>query len=90
MAADMRNQPMGLMRVFFTSADLTGANLTGANLARADLSFANLTNADFTGRSLSADVSGADLNGTILRAPAGAKRLKNLGHAKNVDRAIFD
>src|SRR5206468_3324729 len=27
MAADMRNQPMGLMRVFFTSADLTGANL---------------------------------------------------------------
>jgi len=35
-------------------------------------------------------VSGADLNGTILRGTSGRERLKNLGHAKNVDRAIFD
>src|SRR5207247_10246424 len=91
MGADMRSQPMGLMRVFLSSANLSGANRAGANLARGDLSGANLANANLTGANmLGADLSGANLEGAILRSIRGREAMKGLETAKNVDKAIFD
>jgi uncharacterized protein YjbI with pentapeptide repeats len=62
MAADMRNQSMGLTRTDFASANLTGANFSGAELGHVSFRFAKLAGANFSGASLKgADFSGADL-----------------------------
>ena len=46
LAADMKNQSMGLMRGVLRSADLAGADLEGANLAFTDLQFAKFSGAN--------------------------------------------
>jgi uncharacterized protein YjbI with pentapeptide repeats len=67
MAADMKNQSMGLMRTDLSSANLTGADFSGADLGRAVLRFAKLNGASFAGASLfRADFHGADLTGADL------------------------
>ncbi|MBV8094633.1 MAG: pentapeptide repeat-containing protein [Acetobacteraceae bacterium] len=67
MAADMRNQSMGLMRTEFAGADLRGANFMGADLGHAVFSFARLGGANLSGANLAfADFSGADLTGADL------------------------
>lgn len=67
MAADMRNQSMGLIRTDFSGANLVGANFTGAHCAYASFRFARLAGANFSGASLlHTDFSGADLKGANL------------------------
>lgn len=43
--ADMRNQPMGSIKIVLTHASLKGAKLIGADLSRGDLSYAELREA---------------------------------------------
>jgi uncharacterized protein YjbI with pentapeptide repeats len=62
MAADMRNQSMGLLRTEFMSARLDGADFTGAELGHVSFRFAKLNNARFTG----ADLRDADFTGAYL------------------------
>ena len=65
--ADMRNQPMGLVRLVLAGARLKGARLARANLSRADLSFADLREADLSGVDLTrAKLVGADFTGATL------------------------
>ena len=67
MAADMRNQSMGLIHTDFSSAKLSGANFAGAALGHASFRFADLTGANLTGADLRhADFVGADLTGANL------------------------
>lgn len=67
MAADMRNQSMGLIRTDFSSANLTEANFARAQLGHASFRFAKLAGANFAGASLvDADFSGADLTAANL------------------------
>src|SRR5690606_2699575 len=69
--ADMRNQPMGLIRLVLTSARLDGARLNGADLSRADMSYAQLRGADLTNADLTqAKLVGADLTGATLTGAA--------------------
>jgi uncharacterized protein YjbI with pentapeptide repeats len=74
---DMKNQPMGLMRVSLNNVNLAGANLSNADLNRALMRHANLSGslmknanlfgADLSGANLAdADLSGADLSETKL------------------------
>jgi uncharacterized protein YjbI with pentapeptide repeats len=95
---DMKNQPMGLMRVTLNSANLSYANLTNANLSkgllkRVDLSHANLTNADLSGADLTsarfdhANFTGANLNGTRFSV---IKDKTIFTGAINLNSAIFE
>lgn len=97
MGVDMRNQPMGQMRVDLSGADLAGANLAAADLNRAVITFAKLTNASLVKTNLfRADLSGTDLTGADL---AGAdlteadlygailKEVRGLGDAIGIDKA---
>jgi uncharacterized protein YjbI with pentapeptide repeats len=104
LGADMRNQPMGLMRAVLKSANLERLDARGADLSRVDLEFASLKGADLTGASLkSAQLGGADLTGVTvidtdfdgadlvsakLIAPIGLDQAKNFDKAKNRDRLI--
>ena len=92
MAADMKNQSMGLMRISLRSANLDGADLTGARAGRADMEFASLRgarleNADFTRAEFAgADLNGASIAGTNLtEADVASARLTGL---KSIDQAI--
>ena len=68
MAADMRNQPMGLMRVILVKTVLRGANLAGADLSHGLIEFADLSGANLSGASLRfADAAGANFRGAILQ-----------------------
>jgi len=84
--ADMRNQPMGLMRTDLTGADLTGSNLTGANLQHARLVRANLTNTTLT----RVDVTNADVNSAIFRGARGRDSMIGWNKTINADQAILD
>jgi uncharacterized protein YjbI with pentapeptide repeats len=64
LAADMRNQSMGLIRADFSGALLDHANFAGADLGRALFRFAKLRGANLRGANLlRADFTGADLTG---------------------------
>ncbi|MBX5472864.1 MAG: pentapeptide repeat-containing protein, partial [Acetobacteraceae bacterium] len=64
LAADMRNQSMGLIRADFSGALLDHANFAEADLGRALFRFAKLRGADLRGaKLLRADFTGADLTG---------------------------
>ena len=64
MAADMKNQSMGLMRAVLASAIAEGADFTAADLMSADLRYMHAAGADFSGASLQgADAAGADFTG---------------------------
>jgi len=94
MAADMRNQPMGLMRVVLVKTVLRGANLAGADLSHGLIEFADLSGANLSGASLrfadaaGANFSGANLHGTDFReADVSGARFSRAG----LDQAInFD
>nr|WP_232831204.1 pentapeptide repeat-containing protein [Peristeroidobacter agariperforans] len=58
--ADMRNQPMGLIRIVLTHASLKGANLEGAKLGGAILTDAQIHNAIFVGATGLKEVLGLD------------------------------
>jgi uncharacterized protein YjbI with pentapeptide repeats/rhodanese-related sulfurtransferase len=106
MAADMKNQSMGLMRAVLTSAMLDGADLSGAHAARADMEFASLRGArldrvDLTRAKLGgADLTEASVAGTVFRqadvAGTNMTRLKNrelalgMDALVNSDRAVVD
>ena len=73
--ADMRNQPMGLVRLVLAGARLKGARLAQANLSRADLSYADLREADLSGVDLTrAKLVGADFTGATLTTPRSTER----------------
>ena len=64
MAADMKNQSMGLMRAVLASAIAEGADFTAADLMSADLRYLHAAGADFSGASMQgADAAGADFTG---------------------------
>lgn len=106
MAADMKNQSMGLMRAVLKSATLDGADLSGVRAARADLEFASLRGARLDGADFSraalggADLTGASVTGTVFRqADVAAANLTGLvGRAqaigmdamRNLDQAVVD
>lgn len=74
MAADMRNQSMGLIHTDFSSAKLSGANFSAAELGHVSFRFADLTRANLTG----ADATGADFDGASLRNALGLDAVKGL------------
>jgi uncharacterized protein YjbI with pentapeptide repeats len=98
MGVDMRNQPMGQMRMDLSGADLSGADFSGADLNRAAITFAKLRGADlqkarlfradlsgsdFTGADLTgADLTEADLQGAIMR------EVRGLDHAIGFETAL--
>jgi uncharacterized protein YjbI with pentapeptide repeats len=104
LAADMKNQSMGLMHAILKSAKLDGADIRNADLSRADLEFASLKRANLAGASLrgaalggadltgvtvsDTDFLGADLASTRLAAPIGLEAARNLDKAENLRRAI--
>lgn len=106
MAADMKNQSMGLMRTILRSAKLQGADFRGAKLGRADMEFAqlmgaDLRDADFMGAELGganlteAKVAGlnldnADLDSTTLKELQGRDEIVGLDRARNLNRAYSD
>ena len=105
-SADMRNQPMGLIRLVLVGARLQGARLIEAQLARADLSYADLRKADLSGADLTrAKLVGADLRGAILThatfegaeihdaiftGAVGVESTRGLEAAEGRDSASFD
>jgi len=71
MAADMRNQSMGLIHTQFNSADLREARFTGAALGHVGFRFAHLEGADFRNAQLQdADFTGAYLAGADFTGAA--------------------
>jgi uncharacterized protein YjbI with pentapeptide repeats len=104
--ADMRNQPMGLIRVVLSHARLKGAKLTGADLSRGDLSYADLREADLTRANLvKAKLTGADLRGarldestvtdaeihnTIFTGAIGLGSVRGIETTQGRETAIFD
>jgi uncharacterized protein YjbI with pentapeptide repeats len=104
--ADMRNQPMGLIRIMLTHASLKGAKLIGADLSRGDLSYADLREADLTRANLSrtnmtgANFGGAKLDGAIVTdaeihnaifvGATGLKDVLGLDTTKGKETAAFD
>jgi uncharacterized protein YjbI with pentapeptide repeats len=100
LAADMKNQSMGLMRGVLKSADAAGADFEGANLALTDLQFAKFPGANLKGASLAeAEAGGADFRGAILdhtnfsgtdltSARIDAAQEKAYAGAKNLERAF--
>lgn len=104
LAADMRNQSMGLMRAILRLATLDKADLSGVKAARADAEFASfrgaiLDGADFSGAELAgADLTGASVAGCNLSgADLASARLVSvkgeavgLDTAKNLSEAILE
>jgi uncharacterized protein YjbI with pentapeptide repeats len=104
MGVDMRNQPMGQMRVDLSGSDLSEANLAGADLNRAVITFtkligaslrnANLFRADLSGSDLTgadltgADVTEADLYGTIMKEVRGLDATTGLDKARNREKIV--
>jgi uncharacterized protein YjbI with pentapeptide repeats len=104
--ADMRNQPMGLVRLVLSGARLKGARLAHAKLSRADLSFADLreadltgvdltkaklTGVDFTGATLTdATFEGAEIHQAIFKDVVGLPTVHGLETAEGRDAATFD
>ncbi|HEX2116180.1 MAG TPA: pentapeptide repeat-containing protein [Alphaproteobacteria bacterium] len=104
MGVDMRNQPMGQMRVDLSGADLSGANLVGADLNRAVIAFARLTKADLRKANLfradlsgsdltaadltGADVTEADLYGATIKDVRGFDELVGFDKARNREKII--
>ena len=104
MAADMRNQSMGLMRTVLRSATADGASFRGTKAGRIDAEFASLrdadlTRADFTGAKLAgADltganvhgmvITGADVNSTKLVSIKGHNAMVGFEQARNVGEAF--
>lgn len=99
LAADMKNQSMGLMRAVLRSTQLQGARFHRANLTSADLRFAHAAGADFAEATLvNADAAGADFTGVQWRnartngldldsARIDADALEYLSGAQHLDRA---
>ena len=99
LAADMKNQSMGLMRAVLRSTQLQGARFHRANLMSADLRFAHAAGADFDGANLAnADAAGADFTGVNWRdaktdgldldsARIDADAVDHLSLAQHLDRA---
>ena len=104
MAADMKNQSMGLMRAIMRLATLDNADFTGVKAARADAEFASfrgavLDGADFSGAELAgADLTAASVAGCNLTgADVAAARLVSLKgealglhDAKNLSEAVLE
>jgi uncharacterized protein YjbI with pentapeptide repeats len=102
LAADMKNQSMGLMRAILKSSDLRGADFENANLAQTDLQFTKLAGANFTRASLAgAEAGGADFRGAILdhtdltqtdvtSARIDKAQEKAFSHADNLQRAFME
>ena len=104
MAADMRNQSMGLMRTVLRSASVDGASFRGAKLGRVDAEFASLrgadlrdadfskaklAGADLTGARVSGMIiSGADVNSARLLDLSGVDAMVGLDRAENLDQAL--
>ena len=102
--ADMRNQPMGLVRLVLAGARLKGARLAQADLSRADLSYADLREADLSGvnftraRLVGADLTGAtltnatldgaEIHDAIFTRAVGAETLRGLDTTEGRDSAI--
>jgi quinoprotein relay system zinc metallohydrolase 2 len=98
MGADMKNQPMGLMRARMAKTKLRGAHLENADLSRAfmefaDLSGANLRNVSFFGAEAAGvnfseadmtgvDFSGADVRGARFNDVKGRSAIKGLDGGK--------
>lgn len=104
MAADMKNQSMGLMRAILRLATLDDADFSGVKAARVDAEFASfrgaiLDGADFSGAELAgadltdASVAGCNLSGADL-ASARLVSLKGdaigLDDTKNFGEAILE
>ncbi len=99
LAADMKNQSMGLMRAVLRSTQLQGARFHHANLTSADLRFAHAAGVDFAGATLvNADAAGADFTGAQWRdartegldldsARIDADAVEHLSTALHLDRA---
>lgn len=106
LAADMRNQSMGLMRAILRLAILDKADFRGAKAARVDAEFATfrgaiLDSADFSGAELAGadlthasvaglDISGADIASTRLVSLKGRQDIVGLDQAKNLAEAIVE
>jgi uncharacterized protein YjbI with pentapeptide repeats len=104
MGVDMRNQPMGQMRMDLSGADLSGADLSaadldravitfaklaGANLGKARLSHADLSGSDLTGADLTgADMTEADLYGTVMKDVRGLDQATGFEQARNREKII--
>jgi uncharacterized protein YjbI with pentapeptide repeats len=100
LAADMKNQSMGLMRAVLRMTQLQGARFQHANLMSADLRFAHAAGADFTDANLAnADAAGADFTGVQWRgaktdgldldsARIDAAAGDQLSKAQHLDRAL--
>jgi uncharacterized protein YjbI with pentapeptide repeats len=106
MAADMKNQSMGLMRTVVRMAKLDGADLRRTNAMRMDAEFASmrgaklddanfqgveLIGADLTEASVSGlDLSGSDVNGAYLVKLIGKEEIIGLNETKNLAAAVTD
>lgn len=104
--ADMRNQPMGLIRIVLTNASMKGAKLIGADLSRGDLSYADLREADLTRANLTrvnltgANLTGAKLEGAnvteaqiynaVFTGATGLKEVLGLDSTQGRETATFD
>jgi uncharacterized protein YjbI with pentapeptide repeats len=104
--ADMRNQPMGLIRIVLTNASLKGAKLIGADLSRGDLSYADLREADLTRANLTrvnltganlggakldgANVTDAQIHNAIFIGATGLKDVLGLDSTQGKETATFD
>ena len=104
LAADMRNQSMGLMRTVLRSATADGASFRDARAGRMDAEFTSFRGADLSGADFSmaklagTDLTGARVEGLILRGAdvqsarlremRGADSILGLGEVKNLDAAI--
>ncbi|HKU16456.1 MAG TPA: pentapeptide repeat-containing protein [Steroidobacteraceae bacterium] len=104
--ADMRNQPMGLVRLVLVGARMHGARLAQADLSRADLSYADLTRADLSGVNLTrakligadltgatltdATLDGAEIHDAIFKGAVGIPTVRGLETAEGRESATFD
>ena len=85
-SADMRNQPMGLVRAELAQAVLRGANLEGAQLARANLNFTDLTGATLT----DAVLSEANVENAVFRSVKGLSSVQGFDSVQGKSLAEFD
>lgn len=104
MAADMKNQSMGLMGTVMTSSKLFGADFSGADMSRVNAEFAKFNNAilddvnlfgsklggaDFSGASVKNLVlNDADLQSTTLRSLKHSDSIIGLEQAKNLPKGL--
>jgi len=106
MAADMKNQSMGLMGTVLQSANADGADfanaklgnvnaefssLRGARLENADLMNAKLGGADLTGAIVTGlNLANADLDSVRLQGLQGGGEVLGLDSARNLSKALTD